>query len=146
MKLTKARLTLFIIFISGFILSLIPIMAIFFENKIYNEDATQAILKMLSIYSIYLTVIIGGILARQKAKDEVIPKTPFCVAFTVSILWNVLILWKSAAIYFIPEETIEDAIEYFELVPPACSFLVTGTLGYFFATKPKATAAKPKAT
>jgi hypothetical protein len=100
-------------------------------------------LKIVAVYSVHLTVILGGIFAQPKGPLEDPPAPLAWTAITLAVLWNVLLAWRSLAFSMASQDSAPELIKYLDGVGSSTSFLVTGALAFFFT---KGTdSAKPQA-
>jgi hypothetical protein len=98
---------------------------------VFPDELQASLLKILSIYSVPLAAILGGIFAQRK-KISGASAGECWAALTVAAFWNLLLLWRTFALLFSEHDTISDLMKYLESISSAASFLIVGVLAYFF--------------
>jgi hypothetical protein len=111
------------------------------SHRMWPEDLQSLIGKLLAIYSVHLTLILGGIFAQPKGPLEDPPAPLAWTAIVLATLWNALFIWRSLSFSAATQDSSTDLIKYFDSVSSASSFLVTGGLAFFFTKS--ARTAKP---
>jgi hypothetical protein len=138
--MNQARFGLLAIFAFSLIIQLIAFFAV--GHKMWPEDLQTLVLKLLAIYSVHVTVILGGMFAQPSGRLEDPPSSLAWTAVSLALLWNMLLIWRSLSFSMAPKDSVADLVKYLEGVASASSFLVTGTLAFFF-TKGTQTAGTP---
>lgn len=133
MSTMRARAMLVSIFLSGLVLQLFGLTLTYLSGEISAKDIGILTAKLLGIYSVQLAVILGGIFGQHKSPPHIASSLPFRIAFVLSVLWNLLLTWRTVAFYFAENDLATDLVSYLDLVSGASSFLVVGSLAYFFA-------------
>jgi hypothetical protein len=113
------------------------------EEAISNKDLSSLIIKLLSVYSVHLAVIFGGIFAQQrnvnhKGRSARAAGLAFWLAIVLAVIWNLLLVWRSvmfgmAAFDVSSEDNVGYLSNYIESIASAGSFLVAGALTFFFS-------------
>jgi hypothetical protein len=147
MSYHKARVTLIVLFIGALVVQVLAIGLTYNKGLITDGDFVNVLLKLLAIYGVHLTIIIGGIIAQvqdEKAnpRKQKVPSTAFWVALTLASLWNLLLVWRSvkfglAAYDENSEDNVDLLTNFIEKIAAGGSFLVTGFLAFFFAKRDK---------
>ena len=143
MTITRARVFLVAIFVGSLAIQLATIIFTYTRGAIAYDDLTNALLKVLAIYSVHLALICGGIFAQYqngRAGAETAPAMAFWLAVILVGIWNMLLLWRClsfgmAAINPDSEDNVEKLLTYFQSISSASSFLVAGSLAFFFTKK-----------
>ena len=130
MPLSRLRLYLFTIFLSGLLIQVAA--AISVGSKMWPDELEALLLKLLAIYSVHLTVIIGAMLATPKGRTRKLPAGMVSTAFALTLFWNGLLLWRSLSFAFAERDSVNDFVRYLDRVSSASSFLVTGLLAFLF--------------
>jgi|SRR5579875_1454934 len=130
MTMNKARACLFLIFFVCFLVQLAAYLSV--ENKMWLSDFELLLRKLVGIYSVPLGVILAGVFARPKGSQERPLVFLAYVANALALLWNLLFLWKSIAFTLRSEGSASELIKYMDVVSSFSSWLVTGTLTFFF--------------
>jgi hypothetical protein len=145
MSIDKSRLILIAIFVGGLCVQVL-IVALAFSEAVINDDDFQTLLvAILSIYAVHFGVIGGGVFAqtsdgvRSTARSRV-GTVPFAIAVALASLWTLILVSRlgvfALAVY---DETREDSVSavksYMETVSSASSFLVAGSLAFFFGKR-----------
>jgi hypothetical protein len=138
--MNQARFGLLGIFAVCLLAQLIAFFAV--GSKMWPEDLQALIFKIVAVYSVHLTVILGGIFAQPKGPLEDPPAPLAWTAITLAVLWNVLLAWRSFAFSMASQDSAPELIKYLDGVGSSTSFLVTGALAFFF-TKGTDTAKPP---
>ena len=137
MTINKARVMLLVPFLGSLIIHILAIMTVYQAGAIYRDDLTTLLPKVLTIYSVHLAVIFGGIFGQQARRGKQVPATAFWIALTVTLLWNLLLVWRSISFALIAfnmgEDRINDYLAYLDIVSSTGAFLVVGALAYFFS-------------
>jgi len=128
--MNQARFGLLGIFVVCLLVQLIAFFAV--GHKMWPEDLQSLVLKILAIYSVHLTVILGGIFAQPKGPLEDPPASLAWTAITLALLWNVLLIGRSIFFSMATQDSVPELIKYLEGVSSSSSFLVTGALAFFF--------------
>ena len=142
MNPTRARSWLVWTFIVGLSVQCLAIIAANLSRAIGTPDVEDLLKRLLAIYSIHFAVILGSLFAKstrapeteQNASDAALA---FRVAITLSILWNLMLVWRTVQFGFHAFDTqSQDRTEllasYLDSVASASSFLVAGALAFFF--------------
>lgn len=130
MTMNQARFGLLTIFILCLTVQLVAFFAV--ARKMWPEDLQSLVVKILAIYSVHLTVILGGIFAQPKGPLEDPPATLAWTAISLALLWNVLLMWRSVSFSLATQDSTADLTKYLDSIASASSFLVTGALAFFF--------------
>jgi hypothetical protein len=139
MSTIRARALIVSTFIAGLFLQLFGLTLTYLRGEISAKDIGILTAKLLGIYSVQLAVILGGIFGQHKLPPRIASGLPFWIAFVLSVIWNLLLAWRTAAFYFAQNDQATDLVSYLDIVSGASSFLVVGSLAYFFAKQdPKA--------
>ncbi len=115
------------------------------SNRIFPDQATSLITRILAIYSVQLAVILGGTFAQDKSLPPA-PLSLLIMALALSLAWNSLLLVGMLAFTRADGWKLPDLESYLDTVSKGGSFLVAGMLSYFFAgAKSSARKNKPNA-
>lgn len=101
-------------------------------RRMWPEDLLSLVLKLFAVYSVHLTVILGGIFAQPQGPLEDPPPALAWTAITLALFWNLLLLWRSLSFALATQDSVSELVKYLEGVSSSGSFLVTGTLAFFF--------------
>ena len=123
---------IYLLFLSA---SLGVILYLDFGGGLFADDATRALVALIEIYSIPLGVILAGIFAQEKGRAQKVQPNPFFVAIVVSLLWNLLLLWRTTKYFAASSSNVETYIGGIQDVAGQASFLAAGALTFFFAKK-----------
>jgi hypothetical protein len=133
MSTTRARAMIVSTFVAGLVLQLLAFTLTYLKGEISPKDIGILTAKLLGIYSVQMAVILGGIFGQHKSPRRIVLSLPFRIAFVLSLLWNLLLLWRSVSFYFAANDQTLDLMSYLDIVSGISSFLVVGALAYFFA-------------
>jgi hypothetical protein len=129
--MNRVRFGLLAIFILCLSTQLIAFFAV--SNKMWPDELQSLVLKILAIYSVQLSVILGGIFARPGGSVEDPSPSLSWTAILLAVLWNALLMWRSIAFSAATKDSVTDLLKYLDGISSAGSFLVTGALAFFFA-------------
>lgn len=105
------------------------------RGAIYADDLQHLLVRLLTIYSVPLGVIIGGIFAHDSRAPERLVGTPFWAALVMASAWNLLLMFRTIVFMLSAEDSMASLAAYFDAVSAAGLFLVGGALAYFFARR-----------
>jgi fatty acid desaturase len=131
----NARIALTFNFVFFFFSIVLLLIFPFLKSEITSETLIDLMKKVISIYSVHFGVIIGGIFGKDVSSEVLASKTPFWLAFVLTLIWNILITWPMIIFSFTTMSTDQDVSDYIDAIPTLSSFLVSGSLAYFFAKK-----------
>ena len=129
MKVGRVRVILMCLFLLGFAAQVAAIISV--GDKIFSDERQALIMRLLTIYSVHLSVVLGGIFAHRpnpKARTSFLGWS----AILVVLLWNALLVWRSVAFSVASQDSAAQLASYLEQVGSASSFLVSGALTFFF--------------
>jgi hypothetical protein len=130
MTMNHARFGLLGIFALGLLLQLTAVALV--GDKMWPEELRALITKILAIYSIPLTAVLGGIFAQPKGVLEN-PSAPIAgLALMLTVFWNLLLAWRSVYFSLAAEDSVRELVLYLDQVSSASSFLIAGVIAYFF--------------
>jgi hypothetical protein len=134
-KLTRGacQLVLIALFMLAMVIQLAAIGALFAGKALYADEATRAMMVLVEIYAVPLGVILAGTFARRGATPAPVDARTFGVAVVVSVLWNALLLWRTAAFALSDVASIAAFGDELKNIAGGASFLVAAALAYFFA-------------
>lgn len=136
MTITRARVILAAVFLSGLLIQLLLVSAS--SRAISGKDTETLIIKVLSIYSIQLAVILGSVFAEQAGRSNTsFSVSSFWIALVLAAIWNVLLIGRTvvfARAAFNPtiDDSVNSIMSYLENISGASTFLVAGSLAFFF--------------
>jgi cytochrome bd-type quinol oxidase subunit 2 len=130
MKPVQARYCILAVF--AFFLA-VQVAALFLIRGTWPEDVQSLTLKLLSIYSVHLGLILGCLFAKPGGHS----KKPSAgglawAAIVLSVFWNLLLALRTASFSFAAQDSVADLANYWDAVSSGGSFLVTGGLAFFF--------------
>lgn len=130
MTMNRARLGLLGIFLTFLIAQITAFLLVGY--KMWPEDLESLILKLLTIYSVPLTVVLGGIFAQLGGHTKKPSPGVVWTALILAGVWNGLLLWRSIAFSLASQDSASGLIKYLDAVSSGGSFLVAGALTFFF--------------
>ena len=135
MRFRTAQFSLLALFVFFLAIQEAVFLATFLYGKIYMDNLKTLSVQVLSIYSIPLGGILGGIFGKEKARERRTDPASFGTALTVSGLWNLLLL--ACSVLFAVKASGLDAMgvvtDYLQSVATAGSCLITAVITYFHA-------------
>jgi hypothetical protein len=145
MNYHNARKVLIALFVGSLVVQICAVVTAYSKEVIADNDLVNILLRLLAVYGVHLTVMIGGIIAQQQdEKGKPQPKkdvsTAFWVAVGLTSLWNLLLVWRSVkfgmgAFDENSEDNVELLTNYIDKIAAGGSFLVAGFLSFFFAKR-----------
>ena len=138
MTLLKARLTLFVVFLSGFFLQYGAIVHAFLKRRIYSDELSDLTLILIQVYSVPLAIVIGGIfsgLTHSSSSAKATRRYYFAIAFLLVLAWNFLLIWRSTAFGLLGGGTVTDLADHLKQVSAYGSWLLAGCLAFYFSKK-----------
>jgi len=128
--MNQARFGLLAIFVLCLAAQLIAFFAA--GHRMWPEELQSLVLKLLAVYSVHLTVILGGIFAQPRGPLEDPPSDIAWTAIALALMWNGLLIWRSLSFSVADQDSVVDLTKYLDNIASASSFLVTGALAFFF--------------
>src|SRR5712664_3899863 len=98
MTLGKARVTLFVVFMTCLFLQCGVVLYAFLKKRIYPDELWDLTLILIQIYSITLAIVIGGIFSGPIRSSSTAKPTQgyyFVVALVLVLAWNLLLILHS---------------------------------------------------
>jgi hypothetical protein len=105
----------------------------YLSGAIYSEDLQNLSLVILTVYSVPLGVVIGGIFGKRHNKQIPAPMVAFYTALCLTLIWNLFLLVRTVAFGVAEQDSVASLTGYLTTVSSSGSFLVGGALAYFFA-------------
>jgi hypothetical protein len=134
--MNQARFGLFGTFLGFFCLQVFAFLEI--RQHMWPQDLQTLLLKLLAVYSVPLSVILGGIFG-QSRKPLTNPSPAVAwTAIVLAVLWNLLLVWRSISFTLASVDSVSDLVEYLDAIASAGTFLVAGALAFFFTKSAKA--------
>jgi hypothetical protein len=136
MTITQGRNTLFAIFLAGLTTQVVAVILPYRADTIRDREMLAVLTKLILVYSVHFRVMLGGVFGRQQNTRGHVAAPAFVVAVTVTLVWNLLLAWRSIAFAggaFNPlsEDSPDNLIAYLDSIADQCSFLVVGPLAFF---------------
>jgi hypothetical protein len=101
-------------------------------KRMWPEDLQKVLVAVLAVYSAQLGVIVSGIFAEPKRSSKKPQPAIAWAAILLSIVWNLLLAWRSISFSLASEDSPADLVGYFNVISSSASFLVAGALVLFF--------------
>lgn len=133
MNIRRSQLALLALFLIGLIVHLVCFGSAFLKGAIYAEDLQTLAVRALTVYSVPLGVIVGGIFGGKAVPAATASAGIFWTAAGLSLLWNLLLVVRSLLFVLAEQDTIGSLLAYVDAVSAAGTFLIGGALAYFFA-------------
>jgi hypothetical protein len=100
---------------------------------IYSDDFTSLISETLKIYSVHLAIVLSTIFLESNRQTGQVDKSMFFICIGLVIFWNLLLFVRIALFMGAKTDDPADLLNYLTTVSASSSFLVAGTLTYFFS-------------
>lgn len=133
MRIQHAQITLLAMFLASLLLHLVLFAYTFIAGAVYVEDVQTLAVHILSIYSVPIGIILGGIFGGTAKSKKRAPSSTLWTAIALSILWNVLLVFRSLTFAIVDNDSIMSLLNYIDTVAGAGTFLIGAALAYFFA-------------
>jgi hypothetical protein len=138
--LQRTRGILFGTFIFGLAIQVAVAIAAYANRAIVGSDESALTLKLLSIYSVPLAVILGGLFAKPSSgkKTSSTGSQPVAsLAVALALLWNLILLSRSLMFAYAVvnprvDDNVDQLISFLDTVSTTSSFLIAGALAFFF--------------
>ncbi len=117
-------------FFLGLIVQLVALFHI--RTAMWPEEFQSVLLRILGIYSAQLGVVLGSIFAQPKHRLSNPPAGLAWVALGLVLFWNVLLAWRTIAFSIAEQDSPADLMKYLDSIAASSSFLVAGSLSFFF--------------
>jgi hypothetical protein len=134
-RLVTARIVLLGLFVACMAIIVAVVGVTYLRGAFYLAQLQQLIIAALSVYSVPLGAILGGMFGQRSTPARQIRNPAFWVALTVSAIWNLLLVARVFIFGVAREDSVTDFAGYLGAVSGASSFLVVGALAYFFTRK-----------
>jgi hypothetical protein len=134
MKLLTAQNRILLVFVISLLALLCLASISYAQRSIYSSDLRDLVLRFLAIYSVPLGVIIPGIFGKASSGKHLGPRRAFWTAIALALIWNLLIIGRTALFTFASEDRVSSLLDFINTVATASSFLTVGALSYFFAS------------
>lgn len=117
-----------------FLLSLGAQLLAFFvvRHKIWPEEFLSLLTRVLTIYSVPMGVVLGGIVARPHPGVASAPAGWTWTALVLTGMWNLLLIGRSLAFAMADQDSVTALMSYLDVVSVSGSFLVAGVITAFF--------------
>jgi hypothetical protein len=132
MNPSRVRYVLLSIFGFGLILQVVCFINC--RERMWPDEFNMLIIKLLTIYSVQLGVMIGGIFSQATTTKSDTSTLLNWTALVLVGLWNVLLIWRSVAFSIATQDSVSDLTRYLDGVGSESAFLVVGVLAYFFGS------------
>jgi hypothetical protein len=104
----------------------------YLRGEIYADELLSPMSKLIAIYSVPFAVILGGIFGQRRSKKA--QSSVFWVAICLTLIWNLLLAWRSVAFALMKEDSVVELSKYFDAMAIYSSSLIAGLLSYFFTS------------
>ncbi len=139
MKGFTPQLRLLSIFLFFFALQAVLLVVCQVSNGIGSEKLKELAVQLITIYSVPLSAIVGGIFAKKGLPANL--NGVFYASVALVIVWNALFAWRTCELTLaalrVLEDRAKDFADYMESVSKASTFLISGLLTYYFAKAPE---------
>jgi hypothetical protein len=132
-NINRAKSTLVIILLAGMVVNFGIVTYTYLRDAIYAEDLQHLSIVILSVHSVPLGVVIGGIFGQRRSKRRQTPMLAFYTAVGLTLIWSFLLLTRTAIFGLAEQDSVSSLADYLSTVSASGSFLVGGALAYFFA-------------
>jgi hypothetical protein len=131
--LARWRLIIAGVFFLALVVQLILVTLIRVWGYINPEEFTPMVVKLLTIYSAPVGVILGGILITRHTNVPNASSTEVWVVLLLACLWNAILIARYSLITFNPVGDSTEQLESFQdNVLPAGNFLISIALTYLY--------------
>ena len=141
-SIAKSRMALILLWFGFLVVDLGILFYLYFDQWIEKNNFLLGMKQINASYAPYLGVITlfyWGSAKTEARREQAKPGMPFFLAVIGSLLWNGMIL-----LFLLPplfkSGVIEEAVENIQTIGESLAWLVSGSIGYYFAnptlTKP----------
>lgn len=105
----------------------------YIAHAIEAKSLKEILLRLLTLYSVHLSVVIGGMFALKQAKP---PTTivPFAwSALALAAVWNLLIGVRCVVFAIDEQDVVTSLLDFLDSIGAASVFLVSGVVTFFFS-------------
>lgn len=135
MTFTRVRAALIVIFLLTLGAALSLVILDYGSHAIRDADMRILITSLFAIYSVHLAIIAGGLFGANKQSEQVQARLSMSFALTTATIWNLLILVRTIMFVADSHDSWLALKSFYELAASSGSFLVAGSLAYFFAAR-----------
>jgi hypothetical protein len=135
-NMRRAQALLVSVFTIGLASQIVVVGYLSMEQAIRDDGFRTLLLTLLSVYSMPFAVILAGAFADRTVSPKRYSTFSFSIAITVTLLWNLLLCGRTAMFALNKEDSWRTVNAYLREVSTAASFLVAGTLTFFFTHGP----------
>lgn len=139
MKLfTITRTTLLYIFIVTMVLQIFLFSISAIKDTISYEILTTLAINLLKVYAVHLSVIASTYFFNVKNSTLSISLSLHWTAIILVAIWNAFLLFRSLIFFYEVNyasnmrDTVENLLQFHNLVADVSSFLIVGLISYFF--------------
>ena len=105
-------------------------------GEIEPASLRQLLLKLLAVYSVHLSVVIGGMFAVRAGGSSVNAAKFAWSAVALALAWNLLITARVGLFAFQNLDSVDALVEYIDTIAASSAFLVLGVITFFFVKHP----------
>lgn len=134
MNLARARNILVATFLAGFAVQTLAVGVMWMRGAMYGDQLTRVLTSLLTVYSVPLGVIVGGVFAQETRRPN---QRHAVLAVALAGIWNLLLVARTLSVG--PggggTDPIVELTDYWSSVSSGGAFLIGGVLAYFFASQ-----------
>jgi hypothetical protein len=142
MTTKKVRFTLLFVFFVSLVGQLACVFAE--RSKMWPEEFVMLLIKLLTLYSVQLGVVLGGIFSQQRFQPRQSSKTLNWTAVALVGLWNLLLVSRTLVFVNSQQDSVSDFSKYLDVVGSGSSFLIAGVVAFFFGKSAQSPAVENK--
>lgn len=131
MTLERFQVILLWLFFIFFVISCGVITWLFFDGAIYAESLKDLLLKLFAVYSVHLSIVIGGMFALKGPTTTPAPRFARS-AIALALAWNLLVSVRIILFAVVDEDSVTSLTAYMDTVGASSAFLVSGLITFFF--------------
>lgn len=139
MTFQKGRLIILLLFLISLVIAILFSFIARMNDRIGEPFLEQLLLTFLKVYSTNLSVIFATAFFKENTDGPIIKRSAFIIAIILCLIWNLLLLVQTGVFVFSNSDDnyVEDLIPYLQNISLNSSFLIAGSLAYFFSTETK---------
>jgi len=137
MNIRTTRHVLTGILLAAFVASLAAIVHGYLAEEFFEDDFTSLAVKTVGQYAGPLSIVAAAYFADADTRDERNPSGAGAIAVLFTALWCVFTAGRTVMFILSRDETVDVLTKWNTDVVPITSFLIDGTLAYFFVSAAK---------
>jgi hypothetical protein len=132
MKLERLQVILLWVFLIFFLISFALIAWTTLDGAILAESFKDILLKLFALYSVHLSVVIGGMFALRGTTPAPSAARFAGSAIGLALAWNLIVSVRIIMFVIVDDDNVTSLTTYIDTVGASSAFLVSGLITFFF--------------